>query len=74
MLKPYKVQGYSELMNAEMNCVSAEQASEIYEMMMNSDCYHSGDVSDNFTGELYAYFYKEADGNGVKLTTWSAFE
>lgn len=73
MLKPYKVQGYSELMNAEMNCVSAEQASEIYEMMLNADCYHSGNIVDNLTGEVYAYFEKSVDGNGIRVETWTAF-
>lgn len=74
MLKPYKVLAYSELMNAEMRCVSIEQAEEIYEMMMNTDCYHSGDITNNFTGEVYAYFVKEVDSNGIKLTTWSALK
>ena len=72
MLKPYKVQAYSELMNAEMNCVSLDQAFEIYEKMMNSPHYHSGDLSDNETGELYAYFTKRVDGNGIMIETWIA--
>lgn len=74
MLKPYKVQAYSELMNAEMNCVTIEQAFTSYEMMKSQPAFHSGDLSDNFTGELYAYFYKEVDGNGVKMTEWVAVE
>lgn len=74
MLKPYKVQAYSDLMNVEMNCVTKEQAFEMFQMFKDSPLYHSGDLSDNYTGELYAYFYKEDDANGIKTTDWIAVE
>lgn len=73
MKKKYKVHGFSVLMDAEMNTDNAEQASEIFEMMMNSACYYRGHIMDNFTGELYCHFEKEVEGNGIKTTYWTAF-
>ena len=73
MMKMYKVCGFSALMDAEMNTNDAEQASDLFETMMNSDCYYRGYVMDNNTGELYCHFDKEVDGNGIKTTYWTAF-
>ena len=73
MIKMYKVCGFSVLMDAEMNTNDAEQASDLFETMMNSDCYYRGYVVDNNTGEVYCYFDKEVDGNGIKTTYWTAF-
>ena len=73
MMKMYKVCGFSALMDAEMNTNDAEQASDLFETMMNSDCYYRGYVMDNDTGEVYCHFDKEADGNGIKTTYWTAF-
>ena len=72
-MKQYKVEGFSVMMDAEMNCATAEHASEIFEMMMNSEFYYKGHIVDNYTGELYSYFDKEVDGNGIKTTYWTAF-
>ena len=72
MMKKYKVCGFSALMDAEMNTNDTEQASDLFETMMNSDCYY-GYVVDNNTGEVYCYFDKEEDGNGIKTTYWTAF-
>ena len=71
-MKRYKVEGFSEKMDAEMNCRTAEEASDIFEMMMNSDFYYKGHIVDNYTGELYCYFSKENEGNGMKTTYWTA--
>ena len=73
MMKKYKVCGFSELMDAEMNTNDTEQASDLFETMMNSDCYYRGYVVDNDTGEVYCHFDKEVDGNGIKTTYWTAF-
>ena len=73
MMKMYKVCGFSELMDAEMNTNSTEQASLLFETMMNSDSYYRGYVFDNYTGEVYCHFDKEVDGNGIKTTYWTAF-
>ena len=73
MIKKYKVCGFSALMDAEMNTNDAEQASDLFETMMNSDCYYRGYVVDNDTGEVYCHFEKEIDGNGIKTTYWTAF-
>ena len=73
MMKKYKVCGFSALMDAEMNTNSTEQASLLFETMMNSDSYYRGYVFDNYTGEVYCYFDKEVDGNGIKTTYWTAF-
>ena len=72
-MKQYKVCGFSALMDAEMNTNDTEQASDLFETMMNSDCYYRGYVMDNETGEVYCHFDKEVDGNGIKTTYWTAF-
>lgn len=72
-MKRYKVEGFSEMMDAEMNCQTAEEASDIFEMIMNNDLYHKGHIVDNYTGEVYSYFNREVEGNGIKLTYWTAF-
>ena len=72
MFKPYRVKVYSEQMNAEMDCATLDNAFRVYEQMMNSEFYHSGDLIDNNTGELYAYFSIERNDNGVFLETWTA--
>ena len=73
MMKKYKVCGFSALMDAEMNINDAEWASDLFETMMNSGCYYRGYVMDNNTGEVYCYFNKEVDGNGIKTEYWTAF-
>lgn len=72
-MKKLKVCGFSALMDAEMNTNDTEQASDLFETMMNSDCYYRGYVMDNDTGEVYCHFDKEVDGNGIKTTYWTAF-
>ena len=73
MMKKYKVCGFSTLMNAEINTNDTEQASDLFETMMNSDCYYRGFVMDNNTGEVYCHFYKTVEGGGIKMEYWTAF-
>ena len=73
MMKMYKVCGFSALMDAEMNTNDTEQASDLFETMMNSEVYFRGYIMDNETGEVYCHFDKEVDGNGIKTTYWTAF-
>ena len=73
MMKKYKVCGFSELMDAEMNTNSVEQASLLFETMMNSDSYYKAYIMDNYTGELYCHFYKTVEGGGIKMEYWTAF-
>ena len=72
-MKRYKVEGFSELMDAEMNTNDAEQASLLFETMMNSDSYYKGHIINNYTGELYCYFHKTAECGGIKVEYWTAF-
>lgn len=72
-MKRYKVEGFSELMDAEMNTNDVEQASLLFETMMNSDSYYKGHIINNYTGELYCYFHKTAECGGVKVEYWTAF-
>ena len=72
-MKKLKVCGFSALMDAEMNTNDTEQASDLFETMMNSDVYYRGYIVDNTTGEVYCHFDKEVDGNGIKTTYWTAF-
>lgn len=74
MLKTIKVSGYSDRMNAEMRCVTLEEGFEVYNQFLSSPYYHSGDISDLNTGELYAYFEKSIEGNGIQVNTWTAVE
>ena len=73
-MKKYKVCGFSDLMDAEMNCHTIEQASDLYEMMMNSDFYYKGHIMDNETGELYCHFSRRVEHGGVTVEYWTAFE
>ena len=72
-MKKLKVCGFSALMDAEMNTNDTEQASNLFETMMNSEVYYRGYIVDNTTGEVYCHFDKEVDGNGIKTTYWTAF-
>ena len=72
-MKKLKVCGFSALMDAEMNTNDTEQASDLFETMMNSEVYYRGYIMDNETGEVYCHFDKEVDGNGIKTTYWTAF-
>ena len=72
-MKKLKVCGFSPLMDAEMNTNDAEYASDLFETMMNSEVYTHGYIADNATGEVYCYFNKEVDGNGIKTEYWTAF-
>ena len=72
-MKKLKVCGFSALMDAEMNTNDTEQASDLFETMMNSEVYFRGYIMDNETGEVYCHFDKEVDGNGIKTTYWTAF-
>lgn len=74
MFKPVKVCGFSHLMDVEMNCADIEQASDLFDTMMNSDLYYKGHIVDNTTGEVYCYFDKEVEGNGIKTTYWTVFD
>ena len=73
-MKKLKVCGFSALMDAEMNTNNVRQASDLFETMRNSEVYTHGYIVDNDTGEVYCYFYREVDGNGIKTTYWTAFE
>jgi hypothetical protein len=57
-----------------MNTNDAEQAKVVFKAMMNNNNYWCGYMVDNDTGEVYCHFDKEADGNGIKTTSWTAFE
>ena len=72
MFKLYRVKAYSEMMNAEMDCTTLDNAFVVYQQLMNSGFYHSGDLVDNNTGELYAYFNVARTDDGVFLETWAA--
>jgi hypothetical protein len=68
-MKKYKVCGFFE-----MNTNDAEQARALFKAMINNNNYWCGYMVDNDTGEVYCHFDKEADGNGIKTTSWTAFE
>ena len=73
MMKKYKVEGFSEGFDAEFNTNSVEEASDLFELMLNSDLCYKAHIMDNYTGELYCYFYKTVEGGGIKMEYWTAF-
>ena len=74
MFKPYIVTANSPLMEAEMRLPTMDEAFEVYNKFLNSPCYTDGNLYDANTGEVYAYFIKMAEGNGILTTTWTAVE
>lgn len=72
MLKRIKVVGKATIMNAEINVMTLEHAVEHYNNFKNCGEYSEVYVMDNETGELYAHYHKEIDGNGIKFTEWFA--
>ena len=72
-MKKLRVCGFSPLMDAEMNTNDVEQASDLFDTMMNSEVYTHGYIADNETGEVYCHFCREVEGNGIKTTYWTAF-
>lgn len=72
MKKQYRVMGFSDLMDVEMNCKSAEHASEILDTMIDGGLYYKGYIMDNFTGEVYCTFDFEDSETGITFTCWTA--
>lgn len=72
MKKQYRVMGSSDLMDVEMNCKTAEQASEILDTMIDSGLYYKGCIMDNFTGEVYCTFNFEETETDIVFTCWTA--
>ena len=70
-MKKFNVLTTGYEMNAEIDCSTLEQAMEHFSDLINNPSCEKAYLSDNFTGELYAYFYRTVEGNGVKLELWS---
>jgi hypothetical protein len=68
----YNVYGETATANVMANSSDARQVSDLYEMMHNDDSYLMGRITDNETGEVYCYFYKEQDAAGTTTTEWVA--
>ena len=68
MFKKYKVFAESDEMNVTFECLTVEQATEKYFLLMDMGGFKSGHVMDNETGEVYAHFDREHGG----LTCWVA--
>ena len=71
IMKKFNIVATGYEMNAEINCSTFEQAMEHFADFANNPSYEKAYLSDNFTGELYAYFYKTVEGNSIKLELWS---
>ena len=71
-MKKYLVQGLSDRMDAEMYCADCEQASDVFEMFMDSKHYYAGHIASTETGEVLCYFRKERDNCGTKIIYWTA--
>ena len=73
-MKKYKVEGFSLAMDVEMNVHTVEEASNLFDTIMDSDIYYEGRIVDNTTGELYCHFTKEKEAGGMLLKYWTAFK
>ena len=71
-MKEYLVKGLSDKMDAEMYCADCEQASDIFEMFVNSEHYYAGDITSTVTGEVLCYFRKDHIDCGTNITYWTA--
>ena len=74
MLKPFEVKVYSKKMNVLITFTDLLEAYEIYEQLRQSGKYFDGDLSDNTTGEIYAYFNIHSDACGTETNTWICAE
>ena len=72
MLKRLKVVCKAITIDVEVNVVTIDHAYDYYNKFKDCDVYSEGYIMDNETGELYATFNKESDGNGMKITEWVA--
>ena len=71
MKKQYRVMGFSDLMDVEMNCNTMEHASEILELLGNGKQYYKGYIMDNHTGEVYCGFDRADDEYTERITFWT---
>lgn len=70
MLKPFEIHVYSEKMNALLTFTDILEAYEVYEQLRKSGKYFDGDLSDNTTGEIHAYFNHHKDAYGKDSNNW----
>ena len=73
-MKKYKVEGFSHAMDIEMKVHTVEEASDLFDTIMDSDIYYKGRIVDNTTGELCCYFTKEEKSGVILIEYWTAFE
>ena len=62
--KILKVVGEGMMMDAEVNCATAEDAYEFYNQFIKRGYFPKVYVIDNETGEVYAYYHRELEGGG----------
>lgn len=74
MLKPFDVKVYSKKMNLLLTFTDLREAYVAYENLRKSGGFLDGDLSDNTTGEIYAYFNIHSDTCGTETRTWICAE
>ena len=74
MLKPFEIHVYSAKMNALLTFTDLLEAYAAYEDLRKSGNFFDGDLSDNTTGEIYAYFNITSDACGTETNTWICAE
>lgn len=70
MMKKYKVEMFSEGLDAEMNVTTLEEAMKIYCRMRDSEIYDRGHLMSNETGEVLMVFFPNTI---TVMTEWVAF-
>lgn len=70
MLKNWKVEAYSQLMDAETYVHSLEDAMDIYEKFKENNHYYHIVVLSNVTGEVVAHYDVEANHDGIEFHEW----
>lgn len=70
MLKNWKVEAYSQMMDVETNVCSLEDAIAIYKEFKEDNNYHHIVVLSNVTGEIVAHYDVEANHDGIEFHEW----
>lgn len=71
---PFRVVFETDTYTGELNFKSYEEAYIAFELRLNSIACSKAYIMSNLTGELYAYFDKCKEDNGIKIEIWYATE
>lgn len=70
--KSFEISAHSDSLEANFQVKTYDEAQKIFERLIESDVYKRVDFTDACTGELYAYYFKKPNANGIEITLWFA--